>query len=59
MRRSMEIWRSEWATTIQMQALKKRIWTAMDHNKKHFVDFALGDVPQKMLGTFCTRQRLH
>ena len=34
MRWSMEIWRSEWETTLQMQALKTRTWTAIDPNKK-------------------------
>ena len=35
----MYIWRSEWTTTLQMQTLKTRVWTAIDRNKNRFCGF--------------------
>ena len=39
---SMEIWRSEWDTTIQMQPLKTRVWRAIYRNKNRFCGFYVG-----------------
>ena len=50
---SMEIWRSEWETTLQMQPLKTRVWRAIYRNKNRFCGFYVGGENKRECAETC------